>query len=297
MVADLVQRIAGGHAEVSALMSSGVDPHLFRPTARDYGRIVEADLTFYNGLHLEGMMQVVFEKAALRGKPLIAVTEKLPKERLRTSPNFPDLPDPHVWMDVRLWSDCCPHVAQTLAAADPEHAADYEAGARQTQAELLRFDEEVRRLLGTIPEAQRQLVTSHDAFEYFAAAYGVPARAVQGVSTDAEASIDTVRELIAFLVESRVPAVFVESSVNPRSLQAVVEGVAAAGGHVTIGGELYSDAMGPEGTFEGTYLGMIDHNVTTITRALGGQAPERGLSGQLSTAAPAAVPSGARAPQ
>ncbi|HEX6987054.1 MAG TPA: zinc ABC transporter substrate-binding protein, partial [Planctomycetaceae bacterium] len=191
--------------------------------------------------------------------------------------------DPHVWMDVRLWSRCVGRVAETLAEFDPAGAETYRRNAEEYQRELARLDGYVRQVVATIPERQRHLVTAHDAFGYFSRAYGIPVRSVQGITTESEAGLADIVGLVDFLVENDVPAIFVETSLSPRNLQAVIAGVEARGGEIAIGGELFSDATGPAGTYEGTYVGMMDHNATVIARALGGSAPPHGMAGRLAT--------------
>lgn len=282
MVADMVRNVAGDQAEVIALMASGVDPHLYKPTTSDIAEVMRADVVFYNGLMLEGPMQPTFEKAAERGKRIVAVAGKLPEGKVRHPQEFEGHPDPHVWMDVALWQECLEPVVAELSEADPEHASAYRANADKYKAELGKLDEYARRAVGSIPESKRFLVTAHDAFGYFSLAYKIPVRSVQGITTESEPGVDDVNVLVSILVDNHIPALFVETSVSDRNLQAVLEGAKQKGVEVAIGGRLFSDAMGADGTYEGTYIGMIDHNATVMARALGGEAPERGMSGKLS---------------
>jgi manganese/zinc/iron transport system substrate-binding protein len=281
MVAELARNVVGTHGSVRTLMSAGVDPHLYKPTTSDVADIQQANVVFYNGLGLEGPMQPVFERAAEKGQKVIPVAGKLPETAVHHSAQFSGHADPHVWMDVALWTQCLEPVVSALCELSPEHAAEFRANADKYSAELKALDEYARKSIQTIPEQQRTLVTAHDAFSYFAKAYGIKVKAVQGITTESEPGVDDVNTLVTFLVESKIPALFVESSVSDRNLMAVLEGVARHGGKVTIGGRLFSDAMGAEGTYEGTYIGMIDHNVTSIARALGGQVPSRGFKGEL----------------
>ena len=287
MVADLVRNVAGERAQVTGIMGEGVDPHLFRPTSRDISQLLQADIVFYSGLRLEGAMQTALERAAGSGKHVVAVTEDLPHDLLRTSPDFPDHPDPHVWGDAALWSRCLEVVVRVMSEALPEHAEEFEANAADYRKELLEIDEYARKSIATIPEDSRYLVTAHDAFAYFSKAYGIEERSVQGITTESEPGVQDINQLVDFLVKNKVPAIFVEATVNEANLRAVMEGAANRGWKVTIGGTLFSDSMGQPGTYEGTYIGMMDHNITTITRALHGEAPERGLHGKL--AAPSAA--------
>jgi manganese/zinc/iron transport system substrate-binding protein len=282
MVADLVRNVAGDRAEVSALFGA-VDPHTYEPTARDIDRILRADLVFYSGLLLEGPMQETLERAAQRGKPVYAVTDVLKGEAgyLRYPDGAEAHPDPHVWMDVAAWGRCGAFVAEQLARHDTVSAESFRKNAAAYQSELQQLDEYARRSIGSVPSERRYLVTAHDAFEYFSRAYDIPVRSVQGISTESEAGTDDINQLVDFLVANQVPAVFVESTVNPANLNAVIEGAARKGWKVTVAGELYSDAMGRPGTYEGTYVGMLDHNITRIANALGGSVPPGGLNGQL----------------
>lgn len=282
MVADIVRQVAGDRAEVIPLYGA-VDPHTYEPTAKDIERILLADVVFYSGLLLEGPTQSALERARQRGRVVWAVTDCLLEEPgyLRYPEGATSHPDPHVWMDVAAWSRCVEYVARRLSEYDPAGGETYRHNAAAYQQELARLDDYARRCIASIPESQRHLVTAHDAFEYFSRAYGIPVRSVQGITTESEAGTDDINRLVDFLVTQRVPAVFVESTVNQANLRAVIEGAQRRGWTVRVAGSLYSDAMGPTGTYEGTYIGMIDHNVTTITRALGGTAPPRGLHGRL----------------
>lgn len=283
MVTDLVRHVAGSHADVTGIIGSGVDPHLFKATRHDVKLLQRADLVFYSGLMLEGRMQDTLQLLHRPGRPVVAVTERLDKSLLRSPPEFQGHYDPHVWMDVAAWSQCVDFVAETLAAHDAAHADDYHANAKKYQAELADLHAYVKQVIESIPAEQRVLVTAHDAFGYFSQTYGIEVRSVQGVTTESEAGVQDVNRLVNFLVERKLPAIFVESSVSEKNIRAVVEGANARQWTVRIGGELFSDAMGAEGTYEGTYIGMLDHNATTIARALGGTAPEAGMNGKLST--------------
>lgn len=284
MVADLVRHVAGSHGQVTALIGSGVDPHLFDATRGHIKKLNEANVVFYSGLMLEGRMQDALKQANRPDRPVVAVTSQLEaedKDYLRSPPNFEGHYDPHVWMDVSAWSRCVDVVVQTLSKLDPSHAAEFQQNAKQYQAELAELDKYIHQAIESIPASQRVLVTAHDAFGYFGRAYGIEVRSVQGVSTESEAGIQDVNRLVDFLVERKLPAIFVESSVSEKNMRAVIEGVQSRGINVQIGGELFSDAMGAEGTYEGTYIGMLDHNATMISKALGGSAAEKGLRGQL----------------
>lgn len=282
MVADIVAEVAGDKADVAGLMGEGVDPHLYKPTRDDVAELLDADIVFYSGLMLEGRMSDTFTQVGRGGKPVFAVTEGIDDSYLREPPEFAGHFDPHVWMDVNAWSECVALVARELANFDAAHAAEYQKNAERYRAELKRLDEYARESIASIPPEQRLLITAHDAFGYFARAYDIEVMSAQGITTESEPGLDDINRLVDAIVERKVQAIFVESSVSNKNVQAIVEGAADRGHAVIIGGSLYSDAMGPAGTYEGTYIGMMDHNATTIAQALGGQAPETGLNGKLS---------------
>lgn len=282
MITDVVQNIAGDKAEVKGIIGQGIDPHLYKPTRGDVIALRGADIIFYNGLMLEGKIADVLVRTARSGKKVVAVTEALLEGGNYVMNNASDAYDPHVWMDVKAWIAATAEVEKALAEFDPPNAALYRSNAAAYTAKLEALDAYAREVLGTIPPEQRVLVTAHDAFSYLGRAYGITVRGIQGISTESEAGVRDIENLISFLVANKIPAVFVESSVSDKNVRALVEGTRAAGHTVVIGGELFSDAMGAPGSYEGTYIGMIDHNVTTIARALGGQAPQQGLNNKLS---------------
>jgi len=284
MVTDIVREVAGDKARVTGLMGEGVDPHLYKPMRDDVAKLLQADVVFYSGLMLEGRMTDTFLKIARKGTPVFPVTELLDEKYLLEPEEFAGHTDPHVWMDVAGWMEAVKVVARSLSEVDAANAAYYEQNARRYSAELSKLHDYAKQSIASVPQAHRVLVTAHDAFNYFGRAYGIEVRGIQGISTESEAGVSDINKLVDFLVERKVPAIFVESSVSDKNIKALVEGCQSRGHRVIIGGTLYSDAMGPAGTYAGTYIGMIDHNVTTITRALGGQAPERGLNGKLAPA-------------
>jgi manganese/zinc/iron transport system substrate-binding protein len=278
MVADLVRGVAGEAFQVQTLIGEGVDPHLFRPTRQDVARLLRADALFFNGHRLEGRMNEVLERARGQGRPVLAVAETLPRDRLRPNEDYPDAADPHVWMDPTLWAEAAPAVAATLAQV---RTGDYARGVAETQRRYARLDAYAREVLAPIPRESRVLLTAHDAFAYFGARYGLEVQSIQGLSTEAEASLARIESLVRLIVERRIPAVFAESSVPDRAIRALIEGAGARGQRLAMGGVLFSDSMGRPGTYTGTYEGMMDHNITTIARALGGNPPPRGLNGRL----------------
>jgi manganese/zinc/iron transport system substrate-binding protein len=265
MVADVVRNVAGTHVEVVQLMEDGVDPHLYKARPGDVSQLSQADTVFYSGLHLEGKLADIFVRMARR-KPTFPVTEQIDKSRLLEVDG--GFFDPHVWFDVSLWSETVNVVVEVMQQFDPSHADEYRNNAEAYRDRLAELHENCKTQLATIPEKQRVLVTAHDAFHYFGRAYGMEVKAIQGVSTDSEAGVQKINELVDFLVKRNIKAVFVETSVPKRNIRSLIEGCKARNHTVTIGGELFSDAMGKPGTPEGTYVGMIHHNVKTIVEAL-----------------------------
>lgn len=280
MLADTVRAVGGSRVEVASLLGEGVDPHTYRPTRADIARLSSADLVIANGLHLEAQLDETL-KALARSKPVLFAAEKIPQSELLADEDYKDRKDPHVWMDPKLWSIVVEAVRDTLIERDPAGRAAYQAGAAAYLAELSRLADYSRKILNTVPKEARVLITAHDAFGYFGRAYGFDVEGIQGLSTESEAGLKRIEELVTLLVSRKVRAVFVESSVPERNVRALVEGARARGHQVVVGGELYSDALGAPGTYEGTLIGMLDHNVTTISRALGGDTPLRGLNGKL----------------
>ena len=281
MIADTARAIGGDHVDVRALMGPGVDPHAYRQTRSDIVAMTRADLVLWHGLYLEAQMEEFFEDLGRR-RMVVAVAEALPRNLLLAHEDYDNRFDPHVWMDPDLWRHVAAEIRDALAEVDPENAAFYLASAESFLTELDTVSAYAREALASVPEDSRVLLTAHDAFNYFGQAYGFEVLGIQGISTESEAGLVRIAELVDLLVARNIRAVFVESSVSDRNIRALIEGAAARGHEVRIGGELFSDAMGEPGSYEGTYIGMIDHNVTIITRSLGGDAPERGMSGQLS---------------
>ncbi|WP_293575326.1 zinc ABC transporter substrate-binding protein [Phaeobacter sp.] len=283
MIADAARQVGGDTVEVKALMGPGVDPHAYRQTRSDIVAMTRADLVLWHGLYLEAQMEEFFHDLA-RKRTVVAVAEGLSKDRLLGHDEYADKFDPHVWMTPALWKDVVAEVQKALSDVRPEQADVFAANAAAHMAELdqlISYGEEV---LTQVPASNRVLVTAHDAFGYFGGEYGFEVMGIQGISTQSEAGLNRISTLVDMLVERQVSAVFVESSVSDRSVRALIEGAAAQGHEVRIGGELFSDAMGEEGTYEGTYVGMLDHNITTIAGALGAEVPTKGMSGRLSAA-------------
>lgn len=280
MIADAMTRIGGEAVEVTALMGAGVDPHSYRQTRADILAMGQADLVVWHGLYLEAQLEDFMADLASH-RPVVALADSLPVESLRGSEDYEGRYDPHVWMDPTLWQGVVTAARDALIAVDPEGAEGYGARAEAYAAEIAALDAYAEEVLASVPDHARVLVTAHDAFGYFGAAYEFEVLGVQGLSTESEAGLARIEDLVTRLVTDEIGAVFVESSVSDRNLRALIEGADARGHDVAIGGQLYSDAMGNPGTYEGSYIGMIDHNVTQIARALGGEAPETGMQGLL----------------
>lgn len=267
MIGDLAMHIGGEHVVVESLMGPGVDPHLYRATQGDIKRLTQADVILYNGLHLEGKMVAIFAKLARR-KVCVAVAESIPTEKLRQPPEFEGQYDPHVWFDLSLWKIAGERVLEVLSELRPDDASELSANATKYFQELDALEQWAREKVTTVPVSQRVLVTAHDAFGYFGDAYGFEVMALQGMSTATEYGLHDLKRLTDLILARGIKSIFVESSVPKRFIESLLAGVNARGGKVTLGGELFSDAMGESGTTEGTYLGMFRHNVETIATAL-----------------------------
>jgi manganese/zinc/iron transport system substrate-binding protein len=281
MVADLVEKVAGKRAQVSQIMGAGVDPHLYKSTRDDVRSMMSADMVFYSGLSLEGKMTDTLLKLA-REKPVVAVTQKLDPNDLLAPAEATGHPDPHVWMDVSAWAKCIGIVEESLTKFAPQYQEEFQKNAAAYHNELSKLHTYGILSLQTIPAESRLLITSHDAFNYFGRAYNLQVKGVQGISTESEAGLLHVNHLVDEIVQKKIKAIFVESSVSQKSIEAIIEGVRMQGHDIIIGGVLFSDAMGEKGTYEGTYIGMLDHNITLVTIGLGGSCPEKGLNGKLS---------------
>ena len=279
MVADIIRAVAKEKAEVKNIIGSGVDPHVYNPTRSDVATLLKSDIIFYAGLLLEGQMSDILIKVS-RKRPVYAVTELLQSDYLIHDEQT-NHDDPHVWMDVNGWMKAVEVVADAMSTFDPPNQDYYSQNAKQYLKQLKQLNEYAKQAIASIPSEQRLLVTAHDAFNYMSRAYGIEVLGIQGISTESEAGIKDINRIVDTLVNRKIPSVFVESSVSQKNVKALIEGAASRGHQVTIGGELYSDAMGPSGTYEGTYIGMIDHNVTVIASALNGRVPEKGMLGKL----------------
>lgn len=303
MVADLVRNVGGDRVRVTQLMGPGVDPHLYRVTRDDVRKVFAADVIFASGLKLEGNLSEALRKMSRR-KPVEAIGETLWARRMGSRPGGSETGggeinagvggdhegdgeggefDPHLWMDVALWAGGCERIAELLAGVAGGYREEFMANAVRHRDELLALHRWGVGVIGSVPPEKRLLVTSHEAFGHFATAYGIEAIGVQGLATDAEAGLARINRIVDRIVEGGVGAVFVESSVPTKTMDAVIEGAAARGHRVVIGGVLFSDACGPVGRYEGTYMGMMDHNFTKIARGLGGAVSPRGFRGLLAT--------------
>jgi manganese/zinc/iron transport system substrate-binding protein len=269
MITDAVEHVGGDRVEVEGLMGPGIDPHLYKASEGDLRRLERADVVFFAGLHLEAKMAEVLERVGER-REVHAVTDGIPRDQLLRPEAFDGQYDPHVWFDVDLWTHVVEDVRDTLSELDPAHAPLYRSNAAAYLAELRELDAYVAAQAARVPEDRRVIITAHDAFNYFGHAYGFEVRGLQGISTAAEAGAGDVQQLAEFIAEREIPAIFVESSVSPRTIQAVREAVRARGFDVEIGEPLYSDAMGDPGTAAGSYVGMVRHNIDAIVEGLRG---------------------------
>lgn len=270
MIANITKYVGGDRVQVTSLMGPGVDPHLYKASEGDVIRLQEADVIFYNGLHLESQMGDVLERLNEFGVKTVAVADKIDRSLLLSPPEFQGNYDPHVWFDVTLWMKAVEQAKETLVELDPASGPQYEANAEAYLAELADLHQYVLDQASMVPAEKRVLITAHDAFNYFGRAYGFDVRGLQGISTEAQAGTADVQALADFIAEKQIPAIFVESSVPQRNIEAVQAAVQSRGFEVKIGGSLFSDAMGSEGTPEGTYIGMVRHNIDTIVGALTG---------------------------
>jgi len=280
MIADAARNVGGDLVEVKALMGPGVDPHAFRQTRTDIAAMASADLVLWNGLYLEAQMEEFLLELG-ETRPVAAVAEAVPGNLLIGSEDYEGRFDPHVWMNPNLWSRVVVEIRDRLSEVHPEGAETFAANAESYLSDLADLARYTTEVLSSVPVESRVVLSAHDAFNYFGNAYGFEVVGIQGISTESEAGLRRIGELVDLLVERDIRAVFVETSVSDRNVRALIEGAAAEGHEVIVGGELFSDAMGEPSTYEGTYIGMIDHNATTIARALGGEAPERGMRAML----------------
>lgn len=282
MIADIVRNVSkGSQIEVIQLIGEGVDPHLYKPSRSDIAKLTSAEIVFYNGLLLEGKMTDALVRLAGSGKKVFAVTELIDPSFLLEPEEFQGHFDPHVWMDPQAWIHAVSAVEKALSSYQASNAELFRKNADAYKAILTRMDEYCRQTLSKIPEEKRILVTAHDAFNYFGRQYSLDVVGIQGLSTESEAGVQDIEKIVRLLVDKKIPSVFIESTVSERNVRALIEGARAQGHEVSVGGSLFSDAMGTPGTYRGTYIGMIDHNATTVARALGAEVSEKGFQGKL----------------
>ena len=268
MITDLVKNIGGEYINVQGLMGSGVDPHLYKASEGDVTKLSSADIIFYNGLHLEGKLVEVFEKMQNLNINTVALAENLDKSGLIGSDYFKSNYDPHVWFNIDYFEEIAKQVASTLSENDKANATVYEENLNSYLEKLSVLEISIKQTIETLPVERRILVTAHDAFNYFGKTYTFEVVGLQGLSTATEAGVRDVQQLSDFIIDKKVNAIFVESSIPKRTIEALQQAVKAKGHEVKIGGTLYSDALGNAGTIEGTYIGMFEYNVNTIVNAL-----------------------------
>jgi len=268
MINDLVKNIAGEKVELKGLMRAGVDPHLYKATEGDMNLFLNADLVFYNGLHLEGKLVELFEKMSKRGRNLFAISDGIDKSMLISSSEFANNYDPHIWFDIEIWKKAAEYVAKKLADIDSSNKDFYYGNLKSYLNDLDSAENVIKQKINELPKEQRILITAHDAFNYFGRAYGFEVKGLQGISTLSEASVFDVQNLANFIIDKNVKAVFVETSVPMKNIEALRQAVKSKGREIKIGGELFSDSLGNTDSPEGTYIGMMIHNVNTIVNSL-----------------------------
>ncbi len=268
MITDLVKNIGGDKLEVKGLMGAGVDPHLYKASEGDVSKLFNADVIIYNGIHLEGKLEEVFEKMRHQNKKTIAVSNAIEKSTLIRSELFASNYDPHIWFDISNWKIITKYLIKKLSELDVKNASVYQENGNAYLKKLANLKEEIARTINSLPVEKRILVTAHDAFNYFGKAFQFNVVGLQGLSTATEAGVKDVQKMANFIIDNKVKSIFVETSVPKRTVEALQEAVKSKGHEITIGGTLYSDALGDAGTIEGTYIGMYKHNVKTIVEAL-----------------------------
>ncbi len=280
MLADTAKQIAPANVTIRALMGPGTDPHSFRQTRSDVVALTKADLIIRHGLYLEAQMEDLFAKLGKRN-PILTAGEAVPTQLLLPYDDASQQYDPHVWMDPKLWIYVADAIAVELSSRSPSQSDEIAENRTRFVETLERLNMYGHDILASVPKQARVLLTAHDAFRYFGSAYDFDVMGVKGISTTSEAGLYRIEELVDLILEFQIKAVFVETSQSDRNIRALIEGSSARGHDLKLGGQLFSDAMGPSGTYEGTYVGMIDHNLTTIARALGADAPKRGMNNRL----------------
>lgn len=280
-ISDLLKNIVGNRATVSSILGPQIDPHLYRLTRTDISLLLNADMIVYNGLFLEGKMEVVFDRLIEKHeKPIYAIGDLVSPSYLLHPDNTQKFNqyDPHIWNDVLLWREATLKLAEKLCAFDHEGCPLYRKNAKTYAETLSQLNQYLISLVHSIPKSDRILITAHDAFNYLGHSYGIEVIGLQGISTDSETGLNHINQLVSLIIEKNIQAIFIETSISDRSIKALIEGVQSAGHSLKIGGSLYSDAMGPSDSPAGTYIGMMEHNVSTIVKALGGQVPVTGFT-------------------
>lgn len=281
MLSDLVKNIAGETAEVTSLMGTGVDPHLYKPSRSDITIMTTSDVVIYNGLHLEGRMLDAIERLQTAGRKVIGVGDLLPREDLISPDGSGNSHDPHIWMDPVLWQKCGEILVNKLSEIYPQNKVIFRSNYDNYRKSLDELDLYIKETVGSIPQSRRILITAHDAFSYFGKRYGLKVLGIQGVSTESESGLKEIEELVSKILKDQIPSIFYETTVSEKSIAALMEGVNRSGGSVRIAGSLFSDAMGDANSYRGTYIGMIDHNVTEIGLGLGVGTLKTGMKGSL----------------
>jgi len=267
-IGDLIQNIVGQNAKTDYLMGSGIDPHMYHPTRSDVSKLLQADIVFYNGMNLEGKMEHFLENLQSK-KQTISVANTLDPKALQKI-NGEENYDPHIWMDVKNWITASKEITDILSTHSPQNADTYKINNKSYIRKLQKLDLYAKTAIASIPKEKRIMITAHDAFGYLGAAYDIEVMGIQGISTESEAGIGQIKEIVDMVISRKIPAIFVETSVGGHNINAIIEGARAQGHDLKIGGKLYSDAMGTPGSAESTYIGMMAHNIKTITTALGG---------------------------
>lgn len=279
-IGDLLKNIVGNRATVTSILGPQIDPHLYRLTRTDIALLLNADMIIYNGLFLEGKMEVVFDRLISQNeKPIYAIGDLISPSYLLhpDNQNFNQY-DPHIWNNVLLWREATLKLADKLCNYDPKGCSIYTKNAKTYAQTLNELDHYLTQIVKTIPESNRILITAHDAFNYLGHSYGIEVIGLQGISTDSETGLNHINQLVSLIIDKKIKAIFIETSISDRSIKALIEGVQSTGHPLKIGGALYSDAMGPSDSPAGTYIGMMEHNMSTIVTALGGYVPAAGFS-------------------
>jgi len=267
IIRDCIQEIVGDSIRVKSLMGPGIDPHSYNPRPSDISLLNNATVVIYNGLHLEGKMAQLFEELGKR-KTVLSVSSGIARNELIVTDPKTGTTDPHIWFDTKIWLDGMSRIVEYLSRAYPKYRKQFEANFKTFRVKVEMEQKELKQELTVIPEERRVLITSHDAFHYFSRCFDVKVRALQGISTTQEPGVQDVVNLVNYIVEHQVKALFVEHSVSPKAIRTVIESCQRKGHHVRVGGTLYSDALGDADSPGKTYLMMLSHNVNTLIKGL-----------------------------